>query len=217
LNNKLKEKEEICEKHETKIISLRKELDQVKRSWQSSQTLDNILNTQRPQYDKYGIGFKGESSSTKESANKEIQRSYVDILSSHPKEEKSSHQEQKFTFINPRNEGRKTPRKDTTSSQGYSNMYQTIFLGYFFIVKTLVIKPSIARLVRTMLQEIRINKASHLASKNKGKSRLTTIVILWLSMIQIYHYVMIMVTMNKIVHSKGKIYKRMNPLLINVA
>lgn len=135
MNNKLKEKQDICEKHETKIVSLRKELDQVKRSWKSSQTLDNILNTQRPQYDKFGIGFKGESSSTKEKVNEEIKRSYADILSSHTKEEKSSHQEQKFTFINLRNEGRTTPRRNNTSSQGYSNRYQTIFLCYFFYCK----------------------------------------------------------------------------------
>lgn len=91
------------------------------------------------------------------------------------------------------------------------------FLVIVFIIKTLVIKPSIARLIKIMLQEIRINKASDLASKNKKKLRLTTILILWLSMIQVAHYVIIMVMMNKIVHSKRKIYKRMNPLSINVA
>ena len=78
-------REDICEKREAQKVSLRKELEQVKRSWQSSQALDNILNTQKPQYDKSGIGFKGESSSTKNNA-----RSYASILSSHPKEEKSS-------------------------------------------------------------------------------------------------------------------------------
>ena len=93
MNNKLKEKQDICEKCETKFVSVRKELDQAKMSWKSSRTLDNILNAQRPQYDKSGIGFKGESSSTKENMNEEIQRSYADILSSHPKEKKSSHQE----------------------------------------------------------------------------------------------------------------------------
>ena len=91
------------------------------------------------------------------------------------------------------------------------------FLVIIFIVKTLVIKPSIARLIRTMLQEIRINKASYLASKNKDKSRFTTLLILWLSMIQVAHNVMIIVTMKLIVHSKEKIDKRMKPLLINVA
>ena len=48
MNIKLKEKDDICEKREAKIISLRKELEQVKRSWQSSLALDNILNTQKP-------------------------------------------------------------------------------------------------------------------------------------------------------------------------
>ena len=60
LKIKLKEKDAICEKCEVEIISLRKELDQVKRSWHSSLALENILNTKKPQHDKYGIGFKGE-------------------------------------------------------------------------------------------------------------------------------------------------------------
>ena len=90
MNIKLKEKEDICEKREAEIISLRKELEQVKRSWQSSLALDNIFDTQRPQHDKSRIGFKGESSSTKNNA-----RSYADVLSCHPKEEKSSCQKKK--------------------------------------------------------------------------------------------------------------------------
>ena len=55
LKNKLKEKEEICENREAEIVSLRKQLEQVKKSWESSQTLDNILNAQKPQYDKSGL------------------------------------------------------------------------------------------------------------------------------------------------------------------
>ena len=45
LNIKLKEKDDICEKREVEIVSLRKELEQIKRSWESSLALDNILNT----------------------------------------------------------------------------------------------------------------------------------------------------------------------------
>jgi len=96
LKNKLKEKEEIYENCEAEIVSLRKELEQVKRSWESSQTLDKILNAQKPQYDRFEIGFKGESSSTKDNA-----RSYAGILSINPKEEKSSHQS---SISNPKNE-----------------------------------------------------------------------------------------------------------------
>ena len=58
MNNKLKEKEDICEKCEAEIVSLRKELEQFERSWKSSQALDNILNTQKPQYEKSGIVSK---------------------------------------------------------------------------------------------------------------------------------------------------------------
>ena len=81
METKLKEKEETCKEREAEIVSLRKELEQVKKKWESSQTLDVILNGQKPQYDKSGIGFKGESSSTKDNA-----KSYADILSSNPKE-----------------------------------------------------------------------------------------------------------------------------------
>jgi len=123
LNIKLKEKDDICEKREAEIMSLRKKLEQIKRSWQSSLTLDNILNTQRPQLDKSGIGFKGESSSTKNNA-----RSYADVLSCHPKEEKSS--QEKGRISKPRFEERATPRKNVDSSYGYYNRYQTIFLGH---------------------------------------------------------------------------------------
>ena len=66
MKNMLKEKEEIYENCEAEIVSTRKELKQVKKSWECSQTLDNILNAQKPQYDKSEIGFKGESSSTKD-------------------------------------------------------------------------------------------------------------------------------------------------------
>ena len=107
-------------------------LDQVKRSWKISQALNNILNTQRLQHHKIGICFKGESSSSKKNANEKIQISYADILCNHPKEEKSFHQEQRSTYNNPRNEGKLSPGKNITSSQGYPNKYQTIFLGCCF-------------------------------------------------------------------------------------
>eukprot|EP00253_Pinus_taeda_P025126 PITA_25126 len=81
LKNKLKETKEVCEEREAEIVSLRKELEQVKKGWESSQILDTILNNQKSQHDKYGIGFKGESSSTKNNA-----KSYADVLSSNPKE-----------------------------------------------------------------------------------------------------------------------------------
>ena len=51
-------------------------MEQVKKGWESSKILDIILNDQKPQHDKSGIGFKGESSSTKNNA-----KSYADVLS----------------------------------------------------------------------------------------------------------------------------------------
>ena len=61
LKNKLKEKEEACKECEAEIVSLRKELEQVKKGWKISQILETILKIQKPQHDKFGIGFKGES------------------------------------------------------------------------------------------------------------------------------------------------------------
>lgn len=184
---------------------------QVKNSWQCYQTLDNILNSQRPQYDKSGIGFKGESSSTKENVNKEIKEYMITFFlviqkkRSHITKNKSSP-----LSIQGMKEGKIQGRILPQVKAILTGTKQS-FLVIFFIVKKLVINPSIARPVRTMLQEIRINKASHLASNNKDKSRLTT------RMIKFSHYVMNMVMMNNIFCSKEKINKRMNPLLINLA
>ena len=117
MNIKLKEKDDICEKREAEIISLRKELEQVKRSWKSSLDLDNILNTQKPQHENSGIGFKGESSI------KNNARIYANVLSFHPKEENSSRQEQS-PISKPRIEERETPRKNVGSSYGYYKMLE---------------------------------------------------------------------------------------------
>ena len=43
LEIKLKEKEETCKEREAEIVSLRKELEQVKKGWKISQILETIL------------------------------------------------------------------------------------------------------------------------------------------------------------------------------
>eukprot|EP00253_Pinus_taeda_P008340 PITA_08340 len=83
LEAKLKEKEETCEKREAEIVSLRNELEQIKKGYKSCQILETIMKNQKPQPDKSRIGFKGESSSTKNSA-----KIYADPLSCNPKDEK---------------------------------------------------------------------------------------------------------------------------------
>eukprot|EP00253_Pinus_taeda_P017654 PITA_17654 len=119
LETKLKEKEETCEEREAEIVSLRKELEQVKKGWKISQIFETILKNQKPEHDKSGIGFKGESSSTKNSA-----KSYVDALSSNPKEEKVCHQRR---IPDPKNEERITPKKHVDSNHGYYNKYKLVF------------------------------------------------------------------------------------------
>jgi len=161
LEAKLKEKEETCEEHEAKIVSLRKELEQIKKGCKSSQILETIMKNQKPQHEKSGIGFKGESSSTKNSA-----KIYADALSCNPKDEKVCYQrcipdpknEERITpkknvesnhghynkyklvlhqgpITNPKNEGGVIPRKEIDSNRGCFNKYKTIFLGHCFHCK----------------------------------------------------------------------------------
>ena len=104
MEGKLKEKEEPCEEREAEIVSLRKESEQVKKGCKSSQILETILKNQKPQHDKSGIGFKGECSSTKNSA-----KSYADALSYNPKDEKVCYQK---CIPDPKNEEGITPKKN---------------------------------------------------------------------------------------------------------
>ena len=161
LEAKLKEKEETCEEREAEIVSLRKELEQIKKGCKSSQILDTIMKNQKPQHDKSGIGFKGESSSTNNNA-----KSYADALSCNPKDEKVSYQKcitdsknqervipkknvesnhghynkykpvlHQGLIANPKNEGGVIPRKEIDSNRGCFNKYKTIFLGHDFHCK----------------------------------------------------------------------------------
>jgi len=127
LKNKIKEKEEVCEEHEAEIVYLRKELEKIKKGWESSQILDTILNNKKTQREKSGIGFKGESSSTKNNS-----KSYADVLSNNPKEERLFHQR---PISDPNNEERVTPRKNVDSNHVYYNRYKTIFFGHCFYCK----------------------------------------------------------------------------------
>ena len=83
-------------------------MEQVKKGWKSSQILDTILNNQKPQHEKSGIGFKGESSSSKNNA-----KIYANVLTSNPKEERLFHQR---LIPDPKNEERVTPRNNVDSN-----------------------------------------------------------------------------------------------------
>ena len=150
-------------------------MEQVKKSWESSQTLDIILNAQKPQYDKSGIGFKGESSSTKNNA-----RSYADILSNNPKEEILFHER---AISNPKNEERVTPRKNVDSNLCYYNKYKTIFFGHCFYCKNFghQARHCMARKNETPKLKDQTNKPY--GPKGKDKSRPTTLLIPWPNLI----------------------------------
>jgi hypothetical protein len=78
--NQIKEKENICDKLEAEIVSLRKDLEKSKTQMKfikGYETLDNILSNQRSPDDKTGLGYKeslkivkGESSTNMSTSEK---------------------------------------------------------------------------------------------------------------------------------------------------
>jgi hypothetical protein len=78
--NQIKEKENICDKVESEIVSLRKDLEKSKTQMKfikGSENLDNILSNQRSPDDKTGLGYKeslkivkGESSTNMSTSEK---------------------------------------------------------------------------------------------------------------------------------------------------
>jgi uncharacterized protein YigA (DUF484 family) len=58
LKNQLEEKEKIKESLEAEIVSLRKELQKKDMQQNNTKILDEIISSQRPYYDKSGLGYK---------------------------------------------------------------------------------------------------------------------------------------------------------------
>jgi hypothetical protein len=69
---------------EVEIVTLRKDLQKKNMQQNSTRILDNIINSQRPYYDRYGLGYnytqteKGSSSKTTE--QEEEPRSYAESI-----------------------------------------------------------------------------------------------------------------------------------------
>jgi hypothetical protein len=61
LKNQINEKEESCCKLEDEIVDLRKKVEKSNKIFNSSQILNEILESQRSPYDKLGLGYKGEA------------------------------------------------------------------------------------------------------------------------------------------------------------
>lgn len=93
-------------------------MEQIKKGCKSSQILDTILKNQKPQHDKSGIGFKGESSSNKNSV-----KSYADALSCNPKDEEVSYQK---CIPDSKNKERVTPKKNVESNHGHYRKYKPV-------------------------------------------------------------------------------------------
>jgi hypothetical protein len=61
LKNQINEKEESCDKLEAEVVYLRKKVEKSNKFLNSSQILDEILESQRSPCDKSGLGYKEES------------------------------------------------------------------------------------------------------------------------------------------------------------
>jgi hypothetical protein len=70
LRNHINEKEESCHKLETEVVDLRKKVEKSNKFLNSSQILNEFLESQRSPYDKSGLGYKKEATHAEESTSK---------------------------------------------------------------------------------------------------------------------------------------------------
>jgi hypothetical protein len=70
LKNQINEKEESCCKLEDEIVGLRKKVEKSNKLFNSSQILNENLESQRSPYDKSGLGYKGEATHVEASTSK---------------------------------------------------------------------------------------------------------------------------------------------------
>jgi hypothetical protein len=154
LKNQLEEKEKIKESLEAEIVSLRKELqkkDIQQNFGNNTKILDEIINSQRPCYDKSGLGYKKthtEKGSSSMTTGKEAeQKSYADVIRGPIKKEEckpSKENIQEMEIIQEedhpiRGMQNQQPTMERTQEEDYKRVapprrsptlrYQTIFLG----------------------------------------------------------------------------------------
>jgi hypothetical protein len=70
LKNQINEKEESCDKLEAEVVDLRKKVEKSNKFLNSSQILNEILESQRSPYDKSGLGYKEEATHVEASTSK---------------------------------------------------------------------------------------------------------------------------------------------------
>jgi len=88
------------------------------------------------------------------------------------------------TYSNPRNEGKLSPGKNTTSNQGYPNRYETIFVGCCFHCKNFGYQAKHCKAHKDYTSRYKINyqnKSRRL--KEQGQIKTFNSSNLWLSMI----------------------------------
>jgi hypothetical protein len=143
LRGQLDEKDKMIEGLEAEIVTLRKDLQKKDMQQNNTKVLDEIISSQRPYHEKYGLGYnqteKGSSSKTTK------QRSYAEIVrGSSKKEEGKRNQEEdyrytapprRFIFQNQQQPTMERPReeegfrRETPFRRSSTPRYQTIFLG----------------------------------------------------------------------------------------
>jgi len=134
---------------EVEVVSLKGDLDKSNKNSKSSHTLDFILNFQRPLHDKFGLGYTGEYSNSKEETNdhhKEKPRSFVDVLKG------SYNSNPAGNKVHPRNEKQSLVERNVSSWKYYLNKYPTLFLGHCFFCKKIGHQAKHCKMLRSNYQ-----------------------------------------------------------------
>jgi hypothetical protein len=75
LKNQINEKEESCHKLEAEVVDIRKKVEKSNKFLNSSQILNEILESQRSPNDKSGLGYKKEATHVESSTSKKHEAS----------------------------------------------------------------------------------------------------------------------------------------------
>jgi hypothetical protein len=96
LKGQLDENDRIIEGLEAEIVTLRNDLQKKDMQQNNTRILDNIINSQRPYYDRYGLGYnlmQTEKGSRSKTTEKEA-RSYAEVVRGPSKKEDNKTQEE---------------------------------------------------------------------------------------------------------------------------
>ena len=138
MKNQINEKEESCDKLEDEFVDLRKKVEKSNKFLNSSQILDEILESQRSPNDKSGLGYKEathvESSTSKnievspsfsKDGNNVAKKPSTQSKETFKRTKKGIHQEAIFTT-------QSKFRRETPSRWTPNQRYKNVFHGHFY-------------------------------------------------------------------------------------